>query len=57
MKAITTSGKPAPFSAHPIIQPRLRSKLSLAVSAHRPATLTQKTMPDLIRQVAGKLLK
>ena len=57
MNAITTSGKPAAFSAHPIIKPRLRSKLSLAVSSTRPATLTQKAMLDLLRQVAGELLK
>lgn len=57
MNAVTTSGKPAAYSAHPIVRPRLRSKLSLAVSSQRPATLTQKAMLDLIRQSAPRLLK
>lgn len=57
MNAVTTSGKPALFSAHAIVKPRLRSKLSLAVSSQRPATLTQKAMLDLVRQVSGRLLK
>jgi LysR family nitrogen assimilation transcriptional regulator len=57
MNAVTTSGKPAAYSAHPIVKPHLRSKLSLAVSSQRPATLTQKAMLDLVRQAVGKLIK
>jgi DNA-binding transcriptional LysR family regulator len=57
MNAVATSGKPAAFSTRPIHAPRLRSKLSLAVSARRPATLTQQAMLELIRQTAGELLE
>ena len=57
MNAVATSGKPAAFSTRPIHAPRLRSKLSLAVSARRPATLTQQAMLELIRQTAGELFE
>jgi LysR family nitrogen assimilation transcriptional regulator len=56
MNAVTTSGKPSAFVAHPIVKPRLRTKLALAVSSRRPATLTQQAMLDLIRKSAAKLL-
>ena len=55
--AVSTSGKPDAFVTQPIIKPRLRSKLSLAVSSRRPATLTQQAMLELIRHSAGKLLE
>ena len=54
--AVDTSQHPEAFRMRPIGTPRLRSKLSLAVSAQRPATLTQKAMLELIRQLARKLL-
>lgn len=57
MNAVTTSGKPSSFVAHPIIKPHLRSKLALAVSSRRPATLTQRAMLELIRQSARLLLQ
>jgi LysR family nitrogen assimilation transcriptional regulator len=40
----------------PIGSPGLRSKLSMAMSSQRPATLTQKAMLQLIQQMAHKLL-
>ena len=57
MNAVTTSGKPAVFSTRPIHaasrdghdSARLRSKLFMAVSSQRPATLTQQAMAQLIR--------
>lgn len=54
--AVDTSSTPAAFVTHPITAPRLRSKLSSAVSSLRPATLTQKAMLELIRQTARTLL-
>ncbi len=56
MNAIAISGKPQAFLAQPIVKPRLRSKLALAVSSQRPATLTQQAMLELIRQTAEKTL-
>lgn len=54
--AVNSLGKRGSFSLQPIIKPRLRSKISLAVSAQRPATLTQRTVQDLIVEVTQKLL-
>jgi len=54
--AIATSNTPEAFVLRPIIAPRLRSKLSIAVSSLRPATLTQKAMLALITQTARALL-
>lgn len=44
-------GKPGTFVARPI-RPRLRSKLMLAVSSRRPATLTQQSVMAVVRQRA-----
>jgi LysR family nitrogen assimilation transcriptional regulator len=67
MNAVTTSGKPEVFSTRPIHGAssddgsddgaRLRSKLYLAVSSQRPATLTQQAMADLIRSTLQALYK
>jgi LysR family nitrogen assimilation transcriptional regulator len=53
--AVATSGRPQAFALRPI-RPRLRTKLSIAVSSQRPATLTQKAMLELIQQTARELL-
>ncbi len=53
--AVATSGRPQAFALRPIT-PRLRTKLSTAVSSQRPATLTQKAMLELIQQTARELL-
>ncbi|HEX8011981.1 MAG TPA: LysR substrate-binding domain-containing protein [Casimicrobiaceae bacterium] len=55
--AVATSGKASAFSVRPIVKPRLRSKLSLGVSSKRPATPTQQTMFELIRQTVYRVLK
>ncbi len=55
--AVTTSEKAATLSMRPIIEPHIRSKLSLAVSSKRPATLTQQAMIELIRETIEELLK
>ena len=44
------------FELRPIVSPPLRSKLSLAASAQRPATLTQKAVQDLIPTVVQSFL-
>ena len=54
--AVETSATPKAFVMRPITAPRLRSKLFIAVSSQRPATLTQKAMLDLIHQAAQSLL-
>jgi len=53
--AVATSGRPQAFALRPIT-PRLRIKLSIAVSSQRPATLTQKAMLELIQHTARELL-
>lgn len=54
--AVTNLGAPRLFSLQPIVKPRLRSKLLLAVSSQRPATLTQQAVQDLIARTARPLL-
>ncbi|APW38692.1 LysR family transcriptional regulator [Rhodoferax koreense] len=56
MNAVVTSGRPTAFITRPIHSPALQSKLSVAVSAQRPTTLTQKAMLELIRQTVQTLL-
>jgi LysR family transcriptional regulator, nitrogen assimilation regulatory protein len=53
--AVATSGHPDLFSVRPIHG--LRSKLSVAISALRPATLTQQAMLELIQQLSQQLLQ
>ncbi len=53
--AVTTSGQASLFVVSPIAG--LNSKLSVAVSAQRPATLTQQAMLELIQQLATSILK
>lgn len=52
--AVATSGRPFAFVVRPIAQ--LHSKLSVAVSSQRPATLTQQAMLGLIQQLAQTIL-
>ena len=54
--AVKTSARPQAFSMRPISSPNLRSKLSMAMSSQRPATLTQKAVLELIKQTAKALL-
>jgi LysR family nitrogen assimilation transcriptional regulator len=54
--AVATSARPEAFTLRPIGPPALRSKLLLAMSSHRPATLTQKAMLALIQEKAQELL-
>jgi LysR family nitrogen assimilation transcriptional regulator len=54
--AVATSARPQAFSMRPITSPHLRSKLLIAMSSQRPATLTQTAALELIRHLAHKLL-
>jgi LysR family nitrogen assimilation transcriptional regulator len=54
--AVATSVRPQAFSMRPITGPNLRSKLWVAMSSQRPATLTQTAALELIHQLAHKLL-
>ena len=54
--AVETSARPKAFVMRPIGKPPLHSKLSIGVSAHRPATLTQQAMLELIQTTARTLL-
>ncbi|XAH22887.1 LysR substrate-binding domain-containing protein [Xylophilus sp. GW821-FHT01B05] len=56
MNAVSTAARPQAYATRPIIKPRLRSRLALAVSSQRPATLTQQAMLELIRELAQQLL-
>ncbi|WP_374487910.1 LysR substrate-binding domain-containing protein [Zoogloea sp.] len=51
-QAIHTSNRPLLLQAHPL-SPALYSQLSIAVSAQRPATLTQQAVIGLIRELVG----
>lgn len=55
--AVETSARPNAFVMRPIGKPPLRSKLSIGVSAHRPATLTQQAMLELIEAISRRLLE
>lgn len=55
LNAVTSSGQAALFNARPIFDPVVRSRLSVAVSAHRPSTKTQRTMVELIQEVVGRV--
>jgi LysR family transcriptional regulator, nitrogen assimilation regulatory protein len=54
--AVATSARPHAFALRPISAPVLRSKLVMAMSSQRPATLTQKAMLQMIGQMAHKVL-
>lgn len=54
--AVTRSINPSSFTTRPIGPPPLRISLSTAASALRPATLTQQTARDLIRETLAELL-
>ncbi|VTU18036.1 LysR substrate-binding domain-containing protein [Variovorax sp. RA8] len=40
--SLRTSDQPRAFVTHPIVQPSLRSKLTIATAANRPSTLTSR---------------
>lgn len=54
--AVETSNRPLAFTMRPIGSPRLHTRLVIATSSQRPATLTQKAMLELIQQSAQAVL-
>lgn len=48
--AVASSVRPSAFTVRTIVQPSLRTKVSLATSSLRPVTLTQQATLDLIRR-------
>ncbi|MGI9216648.1 MAG: LysR substrate-binding domain-containing protein, partial [Hydrogenophaga sp.] len=53
-QAVVSSIRPSAYCMRPI-EPRLRTRVSLATSSQRPATLTQRATLDLIAQVRADL--
>jgi LysR family nitrogen assimilation transcriptional regulator len=53
-QAVISSIRPSAYRMRPI-EPRLRTRVSLATSSQRPATLTQRATLDLITQVRAEL--
>lgn len=53
--AVMNSSKPSAYIARTIKNPTLRSKISLATSALRPTTLTQKTTMGILRETITTL--
>lgn len=53
-QAVISSIRPSAYRMRPI-EPRLRTRVSLATSSQRPATLTQRATLDLIAQVRAEL--
>ncbi|RZA10548.1 MAG: LysR family transcriptional regulator, partial [Lysobacteraceae bacterium] len=56
LNAVVKSGHEEDFACRPIIDPHLRIELMQAVSARRPATLTQQAGAQLLRDVATRVL-
>ncbi|MEY4710716.1 MAG: hypothetical protein RIS88_166 [Pseudomonadota bacterium] len=57
--AVKQSSRPDAYTLRPLSgagTPRLRSRLSMAVSSQRPTTLTQKSTQDLLRTLATQLM-
>lgn len=57
LNAVRASGKPAAFEPRPIVKPRLRSQLALAISAQRPSTPIQRATLALIQDFGLKVLR
>ena len=54
--AVQSSAKPGIFTLRAIYQPALRTQISMASSAQRPATLTQKATQSLIRNTLAAVV-
>ena len=55
--AVASSVLPSAFSVRTIHEPTLRTKVSLATSSLRTATLTQQATLTLIRQTVAQIIK
>lgn len=54
--AVSTSDKAARLRLRPIGEPGLFSRLALAVSSHRPSTLTQQAMQEMVREMVPPIV-
>lgn len=54
--AVASATRPSAFHMRAVTHPALRTRLSLAVSAQRPSTLTQKSCLEVLRQTALQVL-
>jgi LysR family nitrogen assimilation transcriptional regulator len=54
--AVLTAPRPEAFATRRITNPPLRSRLALAVSSQRPATLTQQAVLKLVREVVAQTM-
>ena len=54
--AVQSSAKPGIFTLRAIREPALRTQISMASSAQRPATLTLKATQDLIRDTLAAVV-
>jgi LysR family nitrogen assimilation transcriptional regulator len=54
--AVSSSIRPSAFQVRAIVDPPLRTRLSLAVSAQRPSTLTQQAAMTLLKTTAEQIL-
>ena len=57
LNAVRASGKPKAYLAHPLVKPRLRSQLALAVSGQRPSTPIQRATVSLLQTFAVRTLR
>jgi LysR family nitrogen assimilation transcriptional regulator len=55
--AVDTAERRHLFRAVPIVDPYLRARLAVGVSARRPATLTQQAMQSVLRELVSTLLE
>lgn len=56
LNAIRASGRPDAYQPRPIVRPRLRSQLALAVSAQRSPTPLQRATLSLLKEFGRKVL-
>ena len=54
--AVSSSIRPSAFSVRTITAPVLRTKVSVATSSRRPATLTQQTTMDLLHRITHQTI-
>jgi LysR family nitrogen assimilation transcriptional regulator len=55
--AVSSSKKPSAYQVRTIVEPPLRTRLCLAISSQRPATLTQQASLKLLQKTALQLLQ
>ena len=54
--AVSSSIRPSAYQVREVVEPPLRTRLCLAISSQRPATLTQQAALALLRSTTEQLL-